>query len=918
MQGALAALVMVLGCASPRSSFDERRLSLPEPNREIETDVVGKLATLDNGIRLFVVVDPKSTLIEFDVRHDVGARDDPPRLPGLAHLVEHLMFEVETDAGVPVMLDLPESTLHFGGLTTPDSTRYQHLGPPGSLERFVEYTDARLRFDCDALDEAVLQREIEVVRNELRYRRLGWLDAIHRAVYPKNHPYHAVHGDDEASLSRVDRGDICDFVERYYSPSGTDIVITGNVDPQRALDLVKRRLGALPAKPSKRPALPALRTEARDRVVVAPVAEPATLLAYALPSDGSPRSIEAEVVWRTVEMVLPLLLEDRKKRRAASARFVVVGGREAPVLLVDVEPIDGQDPGKAAAEVRGVIGDIVSTPIPAELYERARQRVRRGVLESVASTLDSAGAYANALSSEPPRFYGDELYTLDAMTPAGLKDVGMTYFWESRGMRLSIVPDPASEESRQDVRTLGRLDPDHDGWRAPVEPEEAHRPLPYAGSRSEVAQTVFELENGLKVLLLQTTDFPLMEVTMVIRSGLRDADVSDVPALVPYAFFPDFTKLETLQLNRAFESSGSDLSISTGAMSLTYQARGMSLYLDMVLAWFSERALNGVPTENLAFYYRDARLDGVESGEADALIGDRRVKDAIWGAGHPNTLRAAISRRELRGVTDRQLRLWYQDHVRADNATLVVTGGFDEALVRRYVEVYFGDRQFRRSDITRWNTPSPGRPRARIPKPRPGETRVFTVEDARALQLDIEMSFPLAETRGGQRAALLILAEMLDVEVQRLRREYGVAYSFDAFIDDEQPRLVVAGQVDGRRAAEALPALFDSLQRLRSGDDFDRRFAAARRVVLHRAVIGRADPSAFSEALVGALQAGVDVDTVLDLPSDVANAEPGQVRALIGSVMPHERSVTVLSGTASAMQAGLNAVEFGPAEALVP
>lgn len=918
VSGAAAALVSLLGCANPRAGFDQRRLELPEPSREIETDVVGKLATLENGVRLFVVQDPKSALIEFDVRHHVGARDDPPQLPGLAHLVEHLMFEVETEAGVPVMLDLPDSSLHFGGFTTADWTHYQHLGPPDSLERFVEYAQARLGFDCEALEDSVLEREVEVVRNELRYRRLGWLDAIYRAVYPQSHPYHAALGGDEASLARVTRQDVCDFVTRYYSPSTTDVVITGDVEPQRALELVKTRLGPLAPKPVQRRALPVLQTQARDRVVRAPVSGPATVLAYALPSEADRASIEVEVAWRTATLVLPRLLEDRKHRKAQSAQFFVVGGRDAPVLLVDVVPVAGEDPSKAAAEVRAVIDDIVSTPLPPEVYERSRQRIRRSVLSSVASTLESASAYADALSSEPSRFYGDDLHTLDAMNPQRLQEVGSRYLQASSAIRLSVVPDPASEEASEGARSLGRVDPGHAGWRAPVDPAEAQRDLPFVASSGDVKPTSFTLDNGLEVMLLQTTDFPLMEATMIVHAGLRDAEVSDVAAVVPHAFRPDFSAIETWQLARAFEASGSVFSIDAGANAISYQARGMSIYLDMVLAWFSERALNGVPTENLAFHYRDTKLDLVESGEAEALLGQARVADALWGVGHPNTLRSAVSRRELRRVTDRRLRLWYQEHLRADNATLVVTGGFDEALVRRYVRVYFGDRQFRRPDITRWNTPSPARARARIPEPRPGETRVFTEVVPGALQLQVEMSFPLAGTWGEARAGLLILVEMLDAEVQRLRREYGVAYSFDAFIDDEQPRIVVQGQVDGRRASEALPALFESLERLRRGDDLDRRFAAARRVVLHRAILRRDDPSAFSEAVVAALRAGVEVDTVMDLPRAVATARPGQVRALVGAIMPHGRSVTVLSGTSSAIEAAQDAVDFGPAAALAP
>ncbi len=902
------------GCAG--QDFDARRLALPVPSREIQTDVLGKLATLDNGIRLFVVPDPKAALMEFDVRHHVGSRDDPEALPGLAHVVEHLMFEVEAPGGSPMIVELPRYAISFIAYSSADRRDYQQLGPAESLEALMGHTEARLRFDCEALEPSVLARELEVVRNEIRMRRNGVSEALYRAIYPPEHPYRQGLSGDEDTIAHITRDDVCAFVDRFYNPATTDIIITGDVDPQRALQQVKERLGSLPSKPIQRLALPPFRTDARSVEVVAPIEESTVLLAYALPPEGSATAIEASIAWRTAESLLPILLPRRKHRRARSAHFMEVGGREAPILVVKVEPLQGETDQRAASEVRSVIADIFAAGIPAELYERARQRTRRDVIENVASTLQSAWAYADALSSDPPRFYGDDLYVLDSLTPRRLQEVGMAYFYESRGMKIAISPDPKSEETGAEVRTLGQLDPGHGSGRTSIDPAEAQRPLPYDGPPTEIEQASFQLSNGLEVVMLQTTDFPLMEATLIVHAGQRDAEISDVPLLVPFAYQPDLKVWEALKLADAFESSGAMMSKGLGASSITYRAHGLSVYLDMLLAWFSEATINAVPVTNTAFVYRNAVLDLVEGEEGEELLQRNRVREVIWGEGHPNALVSAVTRRELRKVTDGDIRRWHQEHFRADNATLVIPGGFDAALVRDYVEVYFGDREFRRPDINRWNRPSEPRSRPEIPQARPGATRVFTYEDSEALQLHIEMSFPLGTTHGVDRAALLILAEMLDAQVLSLRREFGVAYSFNAFVDDAAPRIAVVGQVDGRRAAEATPALLQSIQRLRAGDDFERRFARARRVVLHRAMLDRTDASLFSDAVVRALQVGTSIDQVLDRPREVATATPGQVQDVIRRVLPRERSVTILSGPEAALKAARDAADFGVAERL--
>src|SRR5215510_14478379 len=50
-----------------------------------------------NGMRIVVMPDATTELVEVDVRYEVGSREDPPGKAGLAHLVEHLMFVQRPD-----------------------------------------------------------------------------------------------------------------------------------------------------------------------------------------------------------------------------------------------------------------------------------------------------------------------------------------------------------------------------------------------------------------------------------------------------------------------------------------------------------------------------------------------------------------------------------------------------------------------------------------------------------------------------------------------------------------------------------------------------------------------------------------------------------------------------------------------------
>ena len=49
--------------------------------------------TLPNGMRVVLVQDPAATEVEVTTRYQVGSVDDTAEHPGIAHLVEHLMYQ---------------------------------------------------------------------------------------------------------------------------------------------------------------------------------------------------------------------------------------------------------------------------------------------------------------------------------------------------------------------------------------------------------------------------------------------------------------------------------------------------------------------------------------------------------------------------------------------------------------------------------------------------------------------------------------------------------------------------------------------------------------------------------------------------------------------------------------------------------
>src|SRR5687767_3983315 len=129
---ALSMSPALLGCRGQR---DTERPDLPQPSRDLVIPGNGFYKQFDNGLELFIVPDAYTRLVQFDVRQQVGSREDPPGKDGMAHFVEHLMFQMPVDGPgtTRVMSDLPQHTLFFNAYTAADQTHYMHTGTSDKL-----------------------------------------------------------------------------------------------------------------------------------------------------------------------------------------------------------------------------------------------------------------------------------------------------------------------------------------------------------------------------------------------------------------------------------------------------------------------------------------------------------------------------------------------------------------------------------------------------------------------------------------------------------------------------------------------------------------------------------------------------------------------------------------------------------------
>lgn len=302
--------------------------------------------------------------------------------------------------------------------------------------------------------------------------------------------------------------------------------------------------------------------------------------------------------------------------------------------------------------------------------------------------------------------------------------------------------------------------------------------------------------------------------------------------------------------------------------------------------------------------YRSGALENWKQRQKDRLKKEHFKLDAqrnnifyeaIYGKGHPTVRPVITDASALRDIKLDDLEDFRDTHYRAANTVLIVTGGFDVDLAGQYIERFFGEPKLR-DRKNPWQEAKQSATHEKPEKPQPGEVRFITEIDDERLQTQVTIAYPFEEVYGPDHAAKLVLVSMLNFGDSKLRHELGSTYGIYAGLDEGRALVQIGGALDSSRAGEALVAIRAQIDLLRSGEDFDRHFAFARREVFNSMIEARGDAELLAKNIARAVQADQPYDYYDKLAAQVAALKPAQVKTEIDAILIEADSLTMIQG----------------------
>jgi zinc protease len=871
-----------------------------------------KRATLGNGLRVVIVPDATTQMVEVDVRYDVGEREDPPGKAGLAHLVEHLMFQQRPDGPTspPLMHFIDQMTTFFNAYTNWDTTHYMQLSRADMVDSMLKIEAERMFYGCQTISKEEFEREREVVRNEIRWRSgdaKGQMEQmILSAVYPKGHAYERMIGGNDAQLATMTLQDACDFMQKYYAPERAVVVVAGGVDFQTTADLVSKWFGKIPKRTAapRTPVEPISLTTSRSDYTV-DIERPMVHVAWALPPSNTP---EGEAVqFGIFGAFFDTAGKAEEYGFATQVRPQFLGGELAPIFVISIELKDMGKLDEALDFVRKAAEKAYRgfDNIPSDELELLKDRRKAEFIESIEPlTARTAQIAEDAQFSKDVAFDSNDTYIMHELAKIDAFDADKV----RDAVKKALDPDKMKiivvKNSKEGVKGDKRADigfqtqSDTGSKEVPeVDPREALKPLKVAASITTLSKAKrFQLDNGMRVVLLPVDALPVVAVDLQFDVGEANA-----PGLAGLAADEIHLPINEVTVDTAYKAieAGLGMRCEAGLETTTCSSHGINIYLDDILHTMERTISNGDVSQKAIESYQKHYRDDMKRQEVQTDFEfKRQIASALYGADHSYAKAAAVSPDQIDKLGHDKLVDFIRSHYTAANATLIIAGNFDPAAAEKAVRANFGG----------WGKGHKDEAPSATPTPRTGPEYIGVVGKDEP-QTTVRIVYPAPAGVDGQEAARRVLAQMLNERMEDIRFKLGSTYgTYAGHISQRGPgAYVMGGDIDTARTGESLKAMREGiaiLQHVGAGNgtkdemnQFLIDFVRARRKLI-QVLLGQSTVSTELARRLGFISLfDLKPDFYNELLQRTAAVSPAQVMALIGSELQPENEVIVTKGT---------------------
>lgn len=672
---------------------------------------------LPNGLKVLIKEVHSAPVFTCQVWYNVGSRNEHPGITGVSHMVEHMMFKGTKEHGKGVYSRMIKSKGGMSNASTYlDWTNYWELLSSDHLEMAIKLEADRMQNAL--IDEKEFEAERVVIISEMEGRENDPGTLFYQnmqAIAYLQHPYRWPVIGYRDDLENITRGQVYQYYRTYYHPNNAVLVIVGDVDTEKTLELVRKYFGKIPKGPEP-PKVnitePPQQGERRFILRREGTAE-RVMIAYHIPDISHPDTYPL--------MLLDQIMSGGKSTRLyqsmvetqmATSAYASSGIRKDPGLFMLAAT--GRN-GVTAAELEKALLDEIekaktTLPTEEELAQAKRQYETYLIYQndSVSDQGELLGFYEATASSW--RYLETLLPRINAVTAEDVQRVAKKYLTEENRTVGWFIPasqtagEPAPAGQPEESLNLKPKQPIIVNYQTvedvkPVITSPAVAAPDASTVKANPTKIVkpqrIMLKNGITLIVQENHSNPTVAIRGTIKAGgyFDPVGKKGLSKFVAAMLSRGTTNWTALELAAKTDRIAADISISSDLEAVRFSGKSLSRDLESLLEVLSDELKNPSFPADQVEKLKGQMLTALEMEKEDPdARAVREFNRIIFPEDHPARPQTIEEDQEsIKQIEVEDLISFHKQYYTPDATVIVIVGDVTLEKAVKLAEMFFGD-----------------------------------------------------------------------------------------------------------------------------------------------------------------------------------------------------------------------------------
>ena len=746
---------------------------LPQSHQVSASDSVtvgAKRYKLQNGLTVILKENPASKVCSVQVWVRTGSANETEKEAGITHLIEHMIFKGTSKRRTgEIARTIEAAGGEINAYTSYDRTVY-----------YVEIASSHLDIALDVLLDAVqhsvfdpveLEKEKEVVLEEYRRgldspsRELG--KAVMRLCF-KKHPYRRPIIGYEKTIQSFDRNAILAYLDKWYTPQNMVIVVVGDFEAQRVLNLIKALTRDFPRRKwaiAKRPAEPPQR-KYRQEIIRRDVRQAYVDISWHIPALSHPDTAALDVMEIILGHGKSSRLYNRIKARLNLVQDIDASAwemKDSGLFSIDATLPPGNLP-KVLEQIAQIIRQLQDTPVSQRELIKAKTIVEADFLYS----METASGQARTLGffeamTQDMKNCDTYLQQVRAVTAQEILEMARKYLRPANMSLVAMLPrDQVVQLNEANVQRL-------------FENPMLNRAEKCTGRDVVTEPKKVALSNGLRIIVKENHSLPIVSIAATMLGGTRLEPKGKwgLSRFVANMLTRGTATMSASEISREVETMGGRLETFSGRNSLGLTAKFLSRDFARGISLLGNVLTEPAFPEDEVEKVRTDMLQTIKTKQDRPMA---QLFDLFYSTlykhhpyGHPQT----GTQETIKAISRDDLINWYRKMSDPSNMAVAVVGDIDADTAIQMLSARFSDLPSHHYS-----------PRPTPPEP-PLTCNRTAVVHKKAAQVNFVLGFLDVGLRNPLNAPMEILNTVLSGQggrlFYRLRDQQSLAYAVTSF-----------------------------------------------------------------------------------------------------------------------------------------